>query len=131
MMLAIRSIFRHSLAGAAVVLSGLMQTGFGQVLPGGITTPSYNSIPTSVPFLTIAPDGRAAGMGDAGVASAPDLHSQHWNVAKYAFLEEKGGIGLTYTDWVPELLANVALIYAAGVYRINDNSAISSSFRNF
>jgi hypothetical protein len=131
MMLAIRSIFRHSLAGAAVILSGLFQSAFGQVLPGGITTHQYNSIPTSVPFLTIAPDGRATGMGDVGVASAPDLHSQHWNVAKYAFLEEKGGIGMTYTSWVPKLLPDVILLYAAGAYRINDRNALSGSFRYF
>ncbi len=126
-----QGLFSRSLTVILIVLPGLLQPAFGQVLPGGITTPTYNSIPASVPFLTIAPDSRAAGMGDVAVASAPDLHSQHWNVAKYAFLEENGGIGLTYTNWVPEVLANVALIYAAGAFRINEKNVVSGSFRYF
>ena len=38
-----------------------------------------NVITTGVPFLTIAPDSRAAGLGDAGVATSPDVNAQHWN----------------------------------------------------
>lgn len=34
-----------------------------------------NVITTAVPFLTITPDSRRAGMGDAGVASSPDANS--------------------------------------------------------
>ena len=47
---------------------------------------SPNVIMTAMPSLTIAPDARSAGMGDAGVATAPDMYSQHFNAAKYAFL---------------------------------------------
>ena len=47
---------------------------------------------TAMPSLTIAPDGRSAGMGDVGVATNADLNSQHWNPAKYAFMESQGGI---------------------------------------
>lgn len=32
-----------------------------------------NPIPVAAPVLTIAPDARAGGMGDAGVATAPDV----------------------------------------------------------
>ena len=42
----------------------------------------YNVIQTVVPFLTIAPDSRAGALGDAGVATSPDLYSRHWNPAK-------------------------------------------------
>ena len=45
------------------------------------------SITTGVPFLQIAADARAAGMGDIGVATSPDTYSQQWNPAKYAFEE--------------------------------------------
>ena len=48
---------------------------------------SINTIQSVVPFLTIAPDSRSGGMGDAGVATAPDFNSMHWNPAKYAFIE--------------------------------------------
>ena len=42
-----------------------------------------NYIPTAVPFLTIAPDSRSGAMGNAGVATTPDVNSQHWNSSKY------------------------------------------------
>ena len=40
-----------------------------------------NTIQSVVPFLTIAPDSRSGGMGDAGVATSPDMNSMHWNPA--------------------------------------------------
>ena len=46
-----------------------------------------NPITTAAPFLLIAPDARAGGMGDAGVGLTPDVSSQHWNPAKYVFME--------------------------------------------
>ena len=39
-----------------------------------------NPVITAMPSLSIAPDGRAAGMGDVGVATNADLNSQHWNL---------------------------------------------------
>ena len=42
-------------------------------------------ITTGVPFLLVAADARAAGLGDQGVATSADAFSQQWNPAKYAF----------------------------------------------
>ena len=39
------------------------------------STGELNAIQTVVPFLTIAPDSRAGAMGDAGVATSPDVYS--------------------------------------------------------
>jgi hypothetical protein len=39
--------------------------------------------------VTIAPDARGGALGDAGVATSPDVNSQHWNPAKYAFFYPK------------------------------------------
>ena len=36
-------------------------------------------ITTGVPFILIASDARAAGMGDMGVATSVDTYSQQWN----------------------------------------------------
>lgn len=36
-------------------------------------------ITTGVPFLLIAPDARAAALGDMGVATSVDAFSQQWN----------------------------------------------------
>jgi len=52
-------------------------------------------ITTAVPFLLIASDARAAGMGDIGVATSADAYSQHWNPSKYAFSLSKSGIGIS------------------------------------
>lgn len=43
----------------------------------------FNPVNTSVTSQTIAPDARAAGMGDVGVATDADVNSQYWNPAKY------------------------------------------------
>src|SRR5690606_41180200 len=44
----------------------------------------YRVISTAVPFLAIASDARAGGMGAVGVATPTAVFSQQWNPAKYA-----------------------------------------------
>ncbi|MDO9341150.1 MAG: hypothetical protein Q7T72_11585, partial [Bacteroidales bacterium] len=60
------------------------------------STGELNAVQTVVPFLTIAPDSRAGGMGDAGVATSPDVFSMHWNPAKFAFIDGNSGVGISY-----------------------------------
>ena len=54
----------------------------------------------AVPSLNIAPDARGGGMGDMGAATLPDINSQYWNAAKYAFMGSKAGVSLSYTPWL-------------------------------
>ncbi len=42
----------------------------------------FNPVHTALVSQTIAPDARAAGLGDVGVATDPDVNSQVWNPAK-------------------------------------------------
>lgn len=98
--------------------------------PAGVLSPE-NAISTAVPFLTIAPDGRAAGMGDVGVASEPDISSQHWNSAKYAFVEGNGGVGLNYMPWYRNLIPDHIVGYLSGYYKINEKNTLSSSILLF
>ena len=42
----------------------------------------FNPVNSSVTSQTIAPDARAAGMGDVGAATDADVNSQYWNPAK-------------------------------------------------
>jgi len=84
-----------------------------------------------VPFLTIAPDARAGGLGDAGVATSPDIFSQHWNPSKYVFLESKSGYAISYTPWLRKLIPNINLFYISGFYRPDQKQSISASFRYF
>ncbi|MCI6309068.1 MAG: type IX secretion system outer membrane channel protein PorV [Prevotella sp.] len=91
----------------------------------------FNPINTSVTSQTIAPDARAAGMGDVGVATDPDVVSQYWNPAKYPFTISRAGVALNYTPWLRQLVSDIDLAYLVGYYRIGDYSAVSGSLRYF
>lgn len=86
-----------------------------------------NAIQTVVPFLTIAPDSRAGGMGDAGVATSADVYSMHWNPAKFAFIDGKGGIGLSYSPWLRTLVPDINIALLSGYTRIDRKQVLSSS----
>ena len=91
-----------------------------------------NPVVTAMPSLTIAPDAHAAGMGDLGAATTPDFNSQHWNAAKYAFIEDsRGGIVASYTPWLRSLVGDIDLAYLCGFYKFDDLQAISASFTYF
>ena len=91
----------------------------------------FNPVRNSVTSQTIAPDARAAGMGDVGVATDPDVNSQYWNPAKYPFAISRAGVALNYTPWLRQLVSDMDLAYMAGYYRIGDYSAVSGSLRYF
>lgn len=89
------------------------------------------TITTGVPFLLIASDARAAGMGDQGVATSPDAYAQQWNVSKYAFAESDQGIAISYTPYLSELVNDIFLGNLTYYNKLDDRSAISASFRYF
>ena len=91
----------------------------------------FNPVNTSVTSQTIAPDARAAGMGDVGAATDPDVVSQYWNPAKYPFTISRAGVALNYTPWLRQLVSDMDLAYLVGYYRIGDYSAVSGSLRYF
>ena len=94
-------------------------------------TDIFNPEKNSVTSQTIAPDARAAGMGDVGAATDPDVVSQYWNPAKYPFCISRAGVALNYTPWLRQLVNDMDLAYLAGYYRIGDYSAVSASLRYF
>lgn len=91
----------------------------------------FNPVNYAVTSQMIAPDARAAGMGDVGVATDPDVNSQYWNPAKYPFTISRAGVSLNYTPWLRQLVNDMDLAYLSGYYRIGDYSAVSSSLRYF
>ena len=95
------------------------------------TTSGANTITTAVPFLSITPDSRAGGMGDAGVGLTPDVSSQHWNPAKYVFMESDMGIGLSYSPWLRNLVNDINLAYLSGYKKLDDVQSMSASLRYF
>ena len=105
-------------------------------LAGGSFTTSQllgqlNTITTAVPFLLIAPDSKAGGMGDAGVATQPDANSMHWNPSKYAFVKKQTGISISYTPWLRALVPDINLAYLSGYYKLKKNGTIATSLRYF
>ena len=88
-------------------------------------------ITTGVPFLLIASDARAAGMGDMGVATSVDTYSQQWNPSKYAFSESKSGFGISYTPYLSKLVNDIFLGNVTYFNRLNERSAFAVSFKYF
>jgi hypothetical protein len=87
----------------------------------------YNPIQTVVPWLTIAPDSRAGAMGDAGVATTPDIYSMHWNPAKFAFIDGKYGVAISYIPWLRSMVPDINIAYISGYYRFDKKQVMSGS----
>lgn len=95
-------------------------------------TGGLNALQVAASFLTIAPDSRSGAMGDVGGATSPDVNSQHWNAAKYPFIEGKQyGIAFSYTPWLKNLANDISLSYLTGYYCIDKNQTISASLLYF
>lgn len=91
----------------------------------------FNPVYTAVTSQTIAPDARAAGLSDVGVATDPDVNSQYWNPAKYPFTISRAGVSISYTPWLRQIVNDMYMVNLVGYYRIGDYSAVSTSLRYF
>jgi len=124
------------LIGKKLFLS-LTLLGFIAIATAQTSKPNYigqdplNTVTTAVPFLMIAPDARGGALGDAGVSSTPDAFSQHWNPAKFAFIDSDMGFSLSYSPWMRKLVSDINLAYVTGYKKLDDNSAISGSLLYF
>lgn len=110
------------------------------LLLGALMLVNYNAkaqeerdrvITTAVPFLMVAADARAAGLGDQGVATPVDAFSQQWNPAKYVFAETQHGLGITYTPYLSDIVNDIFLGNISYHYKVNDRSAFGGSLRYF
>lgn len=88
-------------------------------------------VTTGVPFLLVASDARAAGLGDQGVATSADAFSQQWNPAKYAFAIDKQGLSVSYTPYLTDLVNDISLSQLTYYNKINERSAFAGSVRYF
>ena len=113
-----------SLAGTAMMLSILSVNAESK-------GDYFNPLQTAIPSLSIAPDARGGGMGDVGAATSADIFSQYWNPSKYATMEGKGGVAISYTPWLREIVNDINLAYLAGYYKLDDKQALSASLRYF
>lgn len=119
--------------GTGVILSSqaLAQTGASSQLTTQELSGRVNTITTAVPFLMIAPDSKQGGMGEVGAATPADGNSIHWNVAKMAFAEKKGGAAISVTPWLKQLVPDIYLYYVAGYGKISKTQTIGASLRYF
>lgn len=94
-------------------------------------------IQSAVPFMTISPDARSAGMADVGVATSADVNSMHWNAAKLTSIKDGDGeltdygVGLTYTPWLSKLIDDMSLNYLSGYKRLSKQEVIGVSLNYF
>ncbi|MCX8491375.1 MAG: type IX secretion system outer membrane channel protein PorV [Cyclobacteriaceae bacterium] len=93
--------------------------------------PDNKNITTAVPFLIITPDTRAAGMGDAGVATSPDAASAYWNAGKLAFIDKGYGGSLSYTPWLGKIINDMKIVHLTGFYKIKREEAVAASLKYF
>ena len=88
-------------------------------------------ITTAVPFLMIASDARAAGIGEQGVATSMDNFSQHWNPSKYVFSDSNSGVAFSYTPYLSKLVNDIFLANISYYNKPNERSAWSTSLKYF
>jgi len=106
---------------------------YSQTTTGGTggTDTGRNPITVAVPFISFAPDSRASGMGDVGVATSPDVNSVHWNNGKLAFVENDLGGAFNYSPWLASIVDDMNLVYLSGYKKIDQTQTIGVGFRYF
>lgn len=118
----------------SIIISFSTLIAVGQPTSGsGVTDEDLqlNTITTAVPFVSITPDSRTGGMGDAGTALSASANSIYWNTSMLNFAEEKSAMSLSYTPWLRQLTNDIHLSYLSAYYRLDKRSAIGGSLRYF
>ncbi|ABG60478.1 type IX secretion system outer membrane channel protein PorV [Cytophaga hutchinsonii] len=89
------------------------------------------TITTAVPFLSITPDARAGGMGDAGAATSPDANATYWNPGKLAFAKYDMSAAISYNPWLRKLVNDMSLSYLSAYKKLRKEDAVGVSFKYF
>jgi hypothetical protein len=114
-----------------LILSGLTAISMAQTTPVNVNGTKLNAITTAVPFLTIAPDARSAGMGDAAAAVSPDGNAAYWNPSKLAFIDVPTQLSLSYSPWMRRVFPDVNMAYLSFIKRLDENNTVATSLRYF
>ena len=104
----------------------------------GLTIVGFNSKisaqgEAAVPFLLLAPDSRAGGIGESGSGLADNSAAIFWNPAGIAFLTGSE-VSITHSNWLPQF--NLDLFYDYLTYRqyieeISGSVTASITYMNF
>ena len=88
---------------------------------------------SAVPFLLIAPNSRASGMGEAGAALADDASALYWNPGGLAF-QQGQEISISHANWLPQFnLSDLYidyLVYRRPLPQLDGNIAASITYLN-
>lgn len=123
---------RRYLAPVFLISGIIATTGLKAQISSKELAGQLNTVTTMVPFLTITPDSRSAGLGDAGVALfSPDANSVSWNMSNLVNADKKTGFSLSYAPWLRRLVPDVGFSYLSGYSKLNKNSAIGGAIRYF
>ena len=101
------------------------------LISNSINSQERRVITTAVPFLMIASDARAAGIGEQGVATSMDNFSQHWNPSKYVFSESSSGLAFSYTPYLSKLVNDIFLANISYYKKVDERSSWSASLKYF
>ncbi|MDP2208887.1 MAG: type IX secretion system outer membrane channel protein PorV [Bacteroidota bacterium] len=71
------------------------------VVFGLLPNTSYSQGESAVPFLLIAPNSRASGLGESGTGMADDASAIFWNPAGLAF-QTGQELSITHANWLPQ-----------------------------
>ena len=104
---------------------------FSQAQKSGATDNDLqlNTITTALPFLSITPDSRAGGMGEAGTALSGNATSVYWNASMLSFAKNRTEVGLSYVPWLRQLTNDISLSYLSGYYKVNNRHSVGGSLR--
>lgn len=108
-----------------LLLISVLFTMFGKVI--------YAQGEAAVPFLLLAPDSRAGGLGESGAGLADNSAAIFWNPAGIAFLTGTE-LSITHSNWLPQF--NLDLFYDYLTYRqyfedLDGSVTASITYMNF
>ena len=88
---------------------------------------------SAVPFLLIAPNSRASGMGEGGVALADDASALYWNPGGLAF-QHGQEVSISHANWLPAFnLSDLFidyLVYRRSMPELDGTVAASITYLN-
>jgi len=99
----------------------------------GLPKVNYAQGEAAVPFLLLAPDSRAGGMGESGAGLADNSAAIFWNPAGIAFLTGTE-LSITHSNWLPQF--HLDLFYDYLTYRgyfesLSGSITASITYMNF
>ncbi len=80
-------------------------------------------------FLTINPDVRTSGMGDANVATSSEEYSIFNNAAASLFDYNRFRVGFSYTPWMSDVKSGYNMYSLGGFFSINQKHSIAFGTR--